>query len=201
MFTPDFNAFRFYDDSAGEATSVSLTAAQDTDATVNADSNIAFQLRCRIDETGGADGSSMDDFQLQSSKNGGAFINLGTADIGDGIHAVTAGLTNNGTTTNRSSESISDPGGGSFDTGEQSTDGLIDDMLLTASNFTEVVFGIEIVSANVADTDFFRFQFSNSSVNSNNVTPQVTVEKSAAGEEPSSSYIPTEQKSVKSRYM
>lgn len=176
MFTPHFNAWRFYDDDAGEAASTAL-AAEDINHTINADSNVAFQFRARIDETGGADGTTMHDYQVQYAKNGGIATDLTTTDSGDGIRAVAAGLTNDNATTDRSSEPISNPGSGSFVAGEQSDDGLVDNMQLTANNFTEHAYGIEIVSANVADTDYFEFSFSSPGGIVNNVTPRMTVSK------------------------
>lgn len=177
MFTPHFNAFRFYDDDAGEAVSTQL-AAEDTNININVSGgNISFQLRVRIDETGSADGSTMDDYQLDYDKNSGGFANLTTTDSGDGIHAVAAGLTNNNATTDRASDPISNPGAGSFVAGEQSDDGLIDDMQLTADNFTEHVYGIEIVAANVTDGDIFDFEFSTPGAIVNNVVPRITIIK------------------------
>jgi len=181
MFTPHFNAFRLYDDDAGEATSAPLEA-QDVNHSINVDSNVAFQVRCRIDETGNASGTTMDDYILQYEKNDSTiWVNLTTTDTGDGIRAVAAALTNDNATTDRSQDPISNPGGGSFDAGEQSTDGVVDDMQLTANNFTEHAYGAELVSANVANNDTFDFRFANSSISANNVEPRMTVVKSAGG--------------------
>ena len=176
MFTPHFNASRFYNDDGGEAGSTQI-AAQDTNINPNVDSDFAFQFRARIDETGGADGTTMDDYQVQYDKNSTGFVDLTTTDSGDGIRAVAAGLTNDNATTNRSSDPISDPGSGVFVDGEQSTDGLVDNMLLTNANFTEHVYGIELVSANVANNDTFDFQLSTPGAIVNNVVPRVTVVK------------------------
>jgi len=180
MFTPHFNAFRFYDDDAGEATSAPLEA-QDTDHSITVDANQAFQFRARIDETGNVDGSTMDDYAVEYNKNGAGFVALTTTDSGDGIRAVAAGLTNDGATTNRTADPISDPGSGSFVAGEQSDDGIVDDRQLTNGNFTHHVYGVEFVEANVADTDTFDFRFSNSSVSANNVTPRMTIVKTVSG--------------------
>ena len=180
MFTPHFNAWRFYDDDGGEAASTQLEA-QDTNHSFNVDSDNALQLRCRVDETGGADGSTMDDYQLQYEKNnGGTFVDLTTTDGGDGIRAVAAGLTNTDPTTNRSSDPISDPGSGSFVAGEQCADGLCLDIQLTASNFTEHVWGVEFVSANVANNDTFDFRIRPPNAMVQNVEPRVTVVKTSA---------------------
>ncbi len=181
MFTNNFNAFRIYDSDAGEAASTPF-AAQDTNYTIDATANVSFQLRTRIDEVGGADGTTMDDYAIEYSKNSGAFVALTTTDSGDGIRAVAAGLTNDAATTNRATNGISDPGSGSFVAGEQSSDGVVDDMQLTTANFTEQAYGIEFVSVNVADTDTFDFQFSAPSVSNNNVTPRLTISKGAAGQ-------------------
>ena len=182
MYKADFNAFRFYDDDAGEAASTQL-AAQDTNHSINADSNVAFQLRARIDEVGGADGDAMNDISLFYSKNSGTFVVVPTSDTGDGIRAVLAGLTNDAATTDRSSDPISNPGGGSFVAGEQCSDGVLDDYLLTNSNFTEHAFGVEFVSANVANNDTFDFEFSGK-IGDNNVVPRMTIVKSAGGANP-----------------
>lgn len=180
MFTRNFNAFRFYDDSAGEAASNAL-ATQGTNITVNADSgDVDVQFRVRIDEVGGADGTTMDDYAVQVNKNSTTFVAIPITDTGTGIFTVAAGLTNDNATTNRASEEITDPGGGSFVAGEQSDDGIVDDMQLTASNFTEHAFGMRLVAADVVDGDFFDLQFSVVTISNNNVFPRITIEKAAA---------------------
>ncbi len=185
MFTPHLNASRFYDDDGGEAASTQL-AAQDTNVIINVDGgNQPFQFRVRVDETGGADGTTMDDYDVEYEKNDSAtWVALTTIDNGDGIRAVAAGLTNDAATTDRSSDPISNPGSGTFDPGEQSDDGMVDDMQLTSGNFTEHAYGIELVAANVADADTFDFRFSAASGIVNNVEPRVTVDKAAAAGNP-----------------
>jgi len=180
-FTPHFNAYRFYDDDGGEAASTPL-ANQDVDVNIDVDpGNQPFQVRIRVDETGGADGKAGSGYQIQYSKNSAAAINLTTTDSGDGIRAVAAGLTNDNSTTNRASpDDISDPGAGVFVAGEQSTDGLVDDMLLTTDNFTEHVYGIELVTANVTNNDTFDFSLSSPNGIVNNVVPTVTIIKTPA---------------------
>ena len=180
MFTPNFNAFRFYDDDGGEAASTQL-AAQDTNHSINADSDVAFQLRVRVDEVGGVAGTSMDDFSILYSKNSGIFIQVPTTDSGDGIRAVAAGLTNDNATTDRSTSPISNPGGGSFVAGEQSDDGIVDDHTLTASDFTEHAYGIEFLTANVADADTFDFEIGGK-ISNNNVVPRMTIVKSGGAQ-------------------
>lgn len=183
MFTRNFNAFRFYDDSGGEAASTAL-AAQGINITVNVDSgDVDIQFRARIDEVGGAIGTAMDDYAIQVDKNGTSPVAIPTSDTGTGIFATTAGLTNDAATTNRSSDEITDPGGGSFVAGEQSDDGIVDDMLLTASDFTEHAYGIRLVASDLVDGDFFDIQFSNSTISNNNVFPRITIEKAAGADE------------------
>lgn len=184
MFIPHFNAWRLYDDDGGEAASTQL-AAEDTNATINVDGgDQPFQLRTRVDETDGGDGTTMDDYALEYEKNDSTtWVALSATDNGDGIRAVAAGLTNDAATTDRSSDPISNPGSGSFDAGEQSDDGIVDDMQLFGGNFTEHAYGVELVAANVADGDTFDFRFAAASGVTNNVEPRVTVEKSAAGDD------------------
>lgn len=191
MFTPHFNAFRFYDDDAGEATSAQL-AAQDTNHSIDVDAgDQPFQFRARIDETGSASGTTMDDYPLQYEKNDSlTWISMSGTDTGDGIRAVAAGLTNDNATTDRSADEITNPGSGSFVAGEQSDDGIVDDMQLTSDNFTELAYGIELVAANVANNDTFDFRFGAVSGVTNNSTPRITVIKSAGGADVRNHIIP-----------
>lgn len=155
MFTPHLRRFRFYDDSGGEAGSSQL-AAEDTNISVDVTSgDVDIQYRVLIEETGNAAGSTMDDWTVQTNKNGAGVVDLSATDPGSGIHGTNAGLTNDAATTDRGTDPISNPGAGSFVAGEQSNDGVVDDMELTALNFTEHVWGIRLVSANLADADAF----------------------------------------------
>lgn len=181
MFEGTFAAFRFYDDSAGEAASAAL-AAQDANHSLNNTANVAIQLRVRIDETGGLSGTTMDNFEVFYSKNSGLFVALTATDNGDGIRAVAAGLTNGNATTDRSSEPISNPGGGSFVPGEQSDDGIVSNFQLTASNFTEHAYGVEFVAANTADADTFDFEIQGK-INITSVVPRITITKAGAPDE------------------
>lgn len=178
MFAAQATHYRFYEDDAGEAASTPLEN-EDVDENLDVTAgDIAFQLRIMWEETGGADGSSMDDWQITYDKNGGGETDLTTTDTGDGIRAVAAGLTNNNVTTNRGTNGLTDPGSGSFVDGEQCTDGLLDDRLLTLGDFTEHVWGIEIVSANVADSDSFVFGISSpSAATMGSQTPTITITK------------------------
>ena len=181
MFTPHVNAFRFYNDDGDSDNSTPLED-EDVDHSFDVNADNSLQLRMRVDETGGIDGSTMDDYAVRYEKNGGGFVALTTSDIGDGIRAVAAGLTNETGTLNRGApDGLSDPGGGSFVAGEESTDGEVTDMQLTASNFTEHAWGIEFVAANVANNDTFDFMLNKPTGVINNVTPRVTVVKAAGG--------------------
>lgn len=175
-FTPDVNAFRFYDSDGGEAASTALEN-QDTNTSVDTSGgNVDLQLRLRVDETGGAAGASTDDYQLQylhTSGEAGSWTNITGAT--STVQGTTAGLTNDAATTNRASSGISDPGAGSFVAGEQSSDGLVDDMQLTANNFTEHVWGLRVVAADVTSGDTLDFRLSTPTGMVNSVTPRITI--------------------------
>lgn len=178
VFTPVAQAFRFYDDDAGEDASTPL-ANQDTNVTINVDGgNVAFQLRYRIQNTTAVAGATTDDFALQRSVNGGTFATInGTTSA---ILATTSGLTNDNATTNRATNGITD-GSGSFVAGEQSSDGIVDNWQLTASNFSELVWGGTLVSADVSDNDAITFRVTlngGAPGMTNSVTPTITVDKS-----------------------
>lgn len=175
-FTPSVNAFRFYDDDSTEAASTPL-ANQDTNITVNLDGgNVALQLRYRLQEGGGADGGSTDDYALQFAIGGGGFTTVTGATTG--VIASTSGLTNDNATTNRATNGIAD-GSGSFIAGEQCTDGTLDNHQLTASNYTEHVFGITLVAADLNDADSITFRISLNGGTpgiTNSVTPTITAD-------------------------
>lgn len=176
MFTPRLDAYRLYDSDAGEAASTPLEN-EDVAHDLNVDAgNKTIQVRVLIQETGGADGTTMDDFTLQYNKNGTGLTNVPTSDTGAGISAATAGLTNDDPTTNRGTNGITD-GSGSFVAGEQSTDGIVDDLQLTASNFTELVFGVTFYKANVANNDSFVFSVDMTNKATDAVSPTVTIDK------------------------
>ncbi len=178
MFDPDFIQFRFYDDDNDEANSTPLEN-QGVDHTLAISADTAIQLRCLIQNQDAADGTTMDDFDIEYNKNGGGVTALTTTDNGDGIRAVAAGLTNDAATTDRASNGMTG-GSGTFVAGEQSSDGVVDDSLLTASNYTHHAYGIEFVFANLADTDVFDFTFSGASGVTNTATPQITLSISVA---------------------
>lgn len=176
---PTAAAFRFYDDDAGEAASTPL-ANQDTNVTINVDAgNVPFQLRYRIQNAAAVAGAATDDYALQRSHNGGAYATInGTTTA---ILAAAAGLTNDAASTNRATNGITD-GTGSFVAGEQSSDGIVDNWALTASNFTELVWGGTVVAADVSNgqTITFRVSFNGGTPGmTNSVTPTITVQKTS----------------------
>lgn len=181
-FVITFAAFRFYND--GTESGSSPLAAQDTDVTgVNVDSDAQFHLRIRLDETGDGSiaGASTDDYGIQRRKNGGGAWTTITASTSDIRTDTASDLTDDAATTNRSTNGISD-GAGSFFAGVQEEgDSEITDFLHQADNFTEHVFALEGVSADIADADFYQFRvILNGSIVTNSVVPQITFEKTAS---------------------
>ncbi len=78
---------------------------------------------------------------------------------------------------------IGNPGSGSFVAGEQeSKNGLIEDRQLTASNFTEHVFAIRLISANLVNTDTLDFRLRlNGADFTNDVVPGITIGATGGG--------------------
>ena len=155
-FDPDFDAFRFYED--GTESGSTPIAAQDTDVAVDVTGgDVQAHLRTRIQETGGAAGAATDDSGLEYSKNSGGWTAI-TASSSDVKADTASGLTADAATTNRGTNGISD-GTGSFVAGEQEeTNGVIENHQLTASNFTEHVWALTLVSADLADGDTIDFR-------------------------------------------
>lgn len=176
MFDPVFSKFRLYDDDAGEATSAPLEA-QDTDHTLTVNSDQEIQVRFFVQNIDAA--GSTDDWIIAAAKNSGSFIVVPTSDTGDGIETAAAGLTNDNVTTNRTQDPITD-GSGTFDAAVQITDGS-GSVTLNASNYTEVVYGIKFIAANVTNLDTFDFEFNKPNAMDNNIVPRITIDKAAGG--------------------
>ncbi len=159
MTTPLYTqaAYRFYEDGT-EAGSVAL-GSQDTALTRNvaADSNIL--ARFRIQNTNATVGVSTDDYQLQRLlfRQGAIETATGWVNVDASSNAVkgfnSANLTDGGATTGRLTA-----GTGSFVAGEVSEDGLVDDDLITASNYTEFVYSLTLVANDLADGDQIRLR-------------------------------------------
>jgi len=180
-FTPAFDAWRFYND-GGEATSAPW-AAVSTNINVKCGAgDRKVHLRVRIQETAGAAGASTDDYQLQVSKNAGAYANVAAAS--SNIKADTgSSLTDGSATTNRATNGLTD-GSGAFVAGVQEEgDGQVANHALTASNFTEHVWALTLVAADLANGDTLDFRITlngGAPGMTNSVTPRITVSKGTA---------------------
>lgn len=172
IFTPAQDNFRFYEEGSEDGSSPIDAENTSISRAVNADSDL--HLRLLIQATNTAPGASTDDYQLQYSKNSGTFTNI-TASSADVQGYASAGLTDGSATTNRATNGISD-GTGSFVAGEQAESGLVTDHLLTGSNFTEHVFALRLLFADLANADTIDFRLLvNGGTMVYNVTPQITV--------------------------
>jgi hypothetical protein len=175
--TFDQIAFRLYED--GTESGSSPIDSQDTDITRNVDSDSNLHLRFRIDETKGISGDSTDDWQLQYSKNAASYTDVTSGS--SNAKGFNSALTDGGATTNRATNGITD-GTGSFVAGEISEDGLIDDHQLTASNFTEHLYTLTLVSADLANNDTLDFRIlRNGSTITYSQTPTITASKTSVG--------------------
>lgn len=96
------------------------------------------------------------------------------ADGAEVIGFGSASLTDGGATTNRLGA-----GTGSFVAGEVSEDGLVDDLQITASNYTELLYSITLVSSALANNDTldFRVVRNGAVLNTYTVTPRITASK------------------------
>lgn len=176
MFDPEFTKFRFYDDDAGEATSAPLEN-QDVDHTLNNDSDVEIQLRMFVQNRQAA--GSTDDWRLDFDKDGAGMVAVPTTDSGTGISSAVASLTNDGATTNRTTNGITD-GTGSFDAAVQVTDG-IGSVTLNASNYTEIVFGVKFYAINNANNAIYDFDFGRPNSMVDTIVPRITISKTAGG--------------------
>ncbi len=167
QFTLSFDAFRFFGDGT-ESGSAGL-AAQGTNLGFDLSADFNFQLRVRLQESGGKAGASTDDYRLQYRKNGGTWTDVTTTSSNvkgfDSTH-----LTDGGATTNRLSG-----GSGSFVAGKISETGEVVDHQITASNHTEYLYSLTLIAADIALNDEIEFRvLRNGSTFTYNAVPQFT---------------------------
>lgn len=187
-FVPDANAWRFYED--GSESGSSPVEAEDTNIAardVNSDSQV--HIRYRVEEVGAGSisGEATDDYVLQYRLNGGGSWIVITTITNRVQMDASSSLTEDGATTNRATNGISD-GAGSFVAGIQKEDDAeVTNYQLTANNFTEHVWALLLVSADFTDADFAEFRLTLNGGNpgmTNSVMPRITVDKAAAADIP-----------------
>lgn len=167
-------AFRFYED--GTEAGATAIAAENANITryISANSNLLLRYGVQESGSGSFGGATTDDYQLQVSKNGGAYANVTTSSTNiKGFDS--ANLTDAAATTSRLSA-----GTGSFVAGEiGDVDGLITDWQLTANNYSDLLFSITVVAADVANGNTLDFKVLRNGVDFNtySVTPRITVDK------------------------
>lgn len=173
VFTPVLAHYRVYADGteSGSSPSANEDAAPTVAAQFGADSAI-IHLRVLISNALAAGDGTASVCQLQAA-NGGAFQDVtATSSI---VKAADSGsLTNDGATTNRATNGLTDPAL-AFQAGVVSEDGALSHQL-GASSFTEYLYSIQIVGNDVANNDSLTFRVLNDGGTfTHNVTPTITV--------------------------
>ena len=181
QFIPVASRFRFYEDDGSPSESDS-TAISGENANVTRENTLDNQLHIRymIEEQGLGDfgGDAADDYQLQKLINGaGSWTDVNGSSTRCRSDT-SSELINGNATTNRSTDGLTDPGSGSFAGGEQEeADGNIT-FNLTANNFLELVYAIELVAADNADADTINFRLRlNGLTFQQDQNPRITIEK------------------------
>ncbi len=167
------DGFRFYADGT-ESASAAL-AAEDTDISRAPDT--VTQVRLGLQETGGANGGGSV-FQLRVSKNGSGFVNVTGASAN--VRAAAGAMTDDEVTTNRLTGFTGSFVGGRVDEADGATTTTVD---TPANDFTEIVFSITIIDADVAGGDTLDFQVTDDQDGTvtYNAVPRITVDKPVAG--------------------
>lgn len=152
VFALTQRAYRWYADGTESGATALRPENHDTHLQCASDAVAVLRICLTESGSGSGNGAATDDYQLQYSKNGGAFANV-TAASSDVRGFASANLTDAEATTQRLSA-----GGGSFVAGKVSEDGLVDNLQITANNHTELVYALEFVAADVAEGDLFTFR-------------------------------------------
>lgn len=177
-FIVDADAFRFYEDDGSPSESASTPIdAQDVNVTRNLVADNQLHLRYRVQEIGAGSvpGETTDDYTIEFRINeGGSWIPVTTSSSRVRVD-LNSLLTDGGATTDRSTDGIS-AGSGSFFAGEQEEgDGEITDFQHEADNYTEHVWGLELVSLDWSGGDFVDLRMRlNGGAMDNSVTPRIT---------------------------
>jgi hypothetical protein len=166
-------AFGFYED--GTESGSTTIAAQNTNITRDVTpGNSNLQLRLRIQETNAASGAATDDYRLQYSKNGAAFTNVTAATAN--VRGFNSSLTEGAATTERLTG-----GTGAFLAGAVSEDGEAADHRITYSKYTEYLYTLTLMSADLANGNTLDFRvLRNGAVMTYSVTPRINVAKPTA---------------------
>lgn len=143
------NAWRVYD-SSGTA-----VAAQDADpVTLAADT--AYQVRFQIDNTSGDTAANNYTFQLEYNNTTQATGWLPVTTSSSHVRATTSGLSDGTATSN-----VLTGGSASFVAGEECTDGLSAAISVGSTTQTEVIYGITLQGADVANSDNIELRVTN----------------------------------------
>lgn len=177
-FTPVQQRFRFYNDDGTDTTSTAAAAENANLTITEGGGNKSYQLRFQVQESGGTAGANTDDWQLQASRNGGAYFNVTTTsayvkafDSANLTDAVPISAPNFRLTA----------GTGTAEQGEVSEDGLLDNRQITASNYTEFLYTVQTIDADLAPTDTLDFRLLyNGATFTYSVTPRITNEAGGA---------------------
>jgi hypothetical protein len=177
------NFYRFYEDGT-EAGSTAL-AVQNTGISVDVSGgDVQIQLRYSVEETGSGAiaGASTDDYQLEYNSSAGGGNTAVTASSSYVQADTGSSLTDTNATTDRSTEGISN-GPGAFFAGEiEAGNGEITDFQHNADDYTEHVWCLLVIAADVSDAETLDFRITlngGSPGLSNNVTPRITITKTA----------------------
>ncbi len=178
IFALTQRAYRFYED--GTEAGATAIAAENTNISRNAIANTHLLIRVGLQESGAGSvsGGVSDTYDIQYSKNGGAFTTVTTASTN--VRSVASPgvfFVEGDPTTQRLSV-----GTGAFIAGMLNTDGQISPFQHTANNFTEHAWSVQIIAADVANADVFTFRVRLNLATTGltySVTPQITVSKVA----------------------
>jgi hypothetical protein len=175
------DAFRFYED--GTEAGSSAIAAQDTNISRDVSSNSNLLLRIRIESTELSAAFPPDVWQLQYSKNSGAWTNVTTSS--SNVRAFNStNLTDDGATTERLTSGVT-----TWTSGFVSEDGVVGDFVLetgknvSTNQYTEFLYSLTVIDADVltSDTLDFRVLRNGSTITTYTVTPRITVTNSGSG--------------------
>lgn len=169
--------FRFYAD--GTEGGAATLGANDTPISSDVTSgNTVMQLRVQLESTDATALPVTSDWQLQYARNGGTWTDVTTTSTA--VKAFASANTTDGEAT--SPRLI--PGTGSFWGGKVSEDGLADNLGWAAGDYTELVYPITLVAADLAngDTVTFRVLRNASTLGiTYTATPSITIVKSTGG--------------------
>lgn len=157
-FTPEQRVWGFGYDATDAGWTVRVTQERPIMLNHTLAGDQQFQVRWSITETGSADGNTTDDWTVQFRRNGGTWTTPTGATSYVQVDTGSS-LTDGNASTEQLTGGTAGAGGGGFISGVQEAGNAeVTNFQLTAKNYTELVFALKLIQADLSSGDILEFR-------------------------------------------